>query len=162
MTGAWIMAFGAVRPHPVSGPGHLPLFRFLLSPAEASVVMPGLPQNRAMTARFVVLGLLLSGRVAAQSPPLPLPLAVAEAVSNNLDLAAQRLNIPVAEARAITARLRPNPVLTVSGQSLNLLGANFSPNTPLGPNQTNIHTDGSSSPHLVGSDCIHTGCLFFF
>ena len=103
--------------------------------------MPGLPQNRAMTARFVVLGLLLSGRVAAQSPPLPLPLAVAEAVSNNLDLAAQRLNIPVAEARAITARLRPNPVLTVSGQSLNLLGANFSPNTPLGPNQTNIHTD---------------------
>jgi cobalt-zinc-cadmium efflux system outer membrane protein len=47
----------------------------------------------------------------------------------------------VAEARAITARLRPNPVLTVSGQSLNLLGANFSPNTPLGPNQTNIHTD---------------------
>jgi len=94
-----------------------------------------------MTARFVVLGLLLSGPVAAQSPPLTLPQAVAEAVSNNLDLAAQRLILPVAEARAITARLRPNPVLTVSGQSLNLLGANFSPNTPLGPNQTNIHTD---------------------
>lgn len=94
-----------------------------------------------MAARFVALVLLLAGSVAAQSPPVTLPQAVAEAVASNLDLAAQRLNIPIAEARAITARLRPNPVLTVAGQSLNLLGANFSPNTPLGPNQTNIHTD---------------------
>jgi len=51
------------------------------------------------------------------------------------------MNISVAETRRITARLRPNPVLTVSGQSLNLLGATYSPNTPLGPNQLNIHTD---------------------
>jgi cobalt-zinc-cadmium efflux system outer membrane protein len=31
--------------------------------------------------------------------------------------------------------------LTVSGQSLNVFGANYSPDTPLGPNQLNIHTD---------------------
>ena len=67
--------------------------------------------------------------------------AIQEALAKNLDLAAERLNISVAEAREITARLRPNPVLTVSGQTLNILGANYSPDTPLGPNQLNIHTD---------------------
>ena len=56
-------------------------------------------------------------------------------------MAAEKLNVSVAEAREITARLRPNPVLTVSGQTLNILGATYSPNTPLGPNQFNIHTD---------------------
>lgn len=67
--------------------------------------------------------------------------AVQEALSKNLDLAAEKANISVAEARGITARLRPNPVLTISGQTLNLLGATYSPATPLGPNQLNIHTD---------------------
>lgn len=94
-----------------------------------------------MAARYIAIGLLLASAAAAQSPPVTLAQAVAEAVTNNLDLAAERLNIPVAEARLITARLRPNPVFTVTGQTLNLLGANFSPDTPLGPNQTNIHTD---------------------
>lgn len=80
-----------------------------------------------------------------QTPPalqaLSLEQAIQEAVANNLDLAAEKLNASVAEARQITARLRPNPVLTVSGQTLNILGATYSPNTPLGPNQFNIHTD---------------------
>lgn len=67
--------------------------------------------------------------------------AVSEAMANNLDLAAERLNVPVIEAAEITARLRPNPVLTVSGQTLDLLGAKYSPDTPLGPNQLNIRTD---------------------
>ncbi len=67
--------------------------------------------------------------------------AVQEALAKNLDLAAEKLNVSVAEAREITARLRPNPVLTVSGQTLNLLGSRFSPDTPLGPNQLNVHTD---------------------
>lgn len=78
-----------------------------------------------------------------QSKPGPLTIdaAVEEALTSNLDLAAERWNITVAEAREITARLRPNPVLTVSGQTLNLLGARYNSNTPLGPNQLNIHTD---------------------
>ncbi|BDC50820.1 cellobiose phosphorylase [Bryobacterales bacterium F-183] len=88
----------------------------------------------------------VSVMAAAQtSPPAPAALtldqAVQEAIANNLDLAAEKLNVSVAEARGITARLRPNPVLTVSGQSLNILGATYSPATPLGPNQMNIHTD---------------------
>lgn len=88
----------------------------------------------------VILGLAFAS---AASPQVAVTLqqAVQEAIDHNLDLAAERLNIPVADARAITARLRPNPVLTVAGQTLNVLGANFSPATPLGPNQLNIHTD---------------------
>ncbi|MEI9899578.1 MAG: TolC family protein [Hyphomicrobium sp.] len=67
--------------------------------------------------------------------------AIQEALAKNLDLAAQKYDITVAEARLITAKLRPNPVLTVSGQTLNVFGAAYNPNTPLGPNQMNIHTD---------------------
>jgi cobalt-zinc-cadmium efflux system outer membrane protein len=96
--------------------------------------------------RILAVALVFPVLAAAQaSKPetsaLTLDQAVQEAVAHNLDLAAEKLNISVAEAREITARLRPNPVLTVSGQTLNILGATYSPNTPLGPNQLNIHTD---------------------
>lgn len=67
--------------------------------------------------------------------------AIQEALTNNLQLIAQRLQVSVAEAREITARLRPNPVLTVSGQTLDLLGAKYVPTTPFGPNQFNVHTE---------------------
>jgi len=88
----------------------------------------------------LVSALLANGQVALPQT-VTLEQAIQEALAKNLTLAAEKLNINVAEAREITARLRPNPVLTVSGQTLNVLGANFSPNTPLGPNQMNIHTD---------------------
>jgi|SRR5213593_3968894 len=38
--------------------------------------------------------------------------AVAEAVENNIGLLAERYNVTIAQARLITARLRPNPVLS--------------------------------------------------
>ncbi len=88
---------------------------------------------------------MIAAFLEAQSPAdqaaVTVDQAIQEAIAKNLDLVAQRLNVSVAEAREITARLRPNPVLTVAGQTLNLLGANYSPDTPLGPNQLNIHTD---------------------
>ena len=95
---------------------------------------------------FLPLGLLLVATATAQNTPpadqtVTLDQAIQEALAKNLNLAAEKLNINVAEAREITARLRPNPVLTVSGQTLNLLGAKYNPDTPLGPNQLNIHTD---------------------
>jgi cobalt-zinc-cadmium efflux system outer membrane protein len=88
-----------------------------------------------------IILLALAVLAQAQTPPVTLEQAVSEAMTHNLDLAAEKLNVSVAEAREITAHLRPNPVLTVSGQTLNILGANYSPATPLGPNQLNIHTD---------------------
>ncbi len=71
------------------------------------------------------------GQSTGKAEAVTIDAAIQEAVEHNLDLAAERMNISVAEARIITARLRPNPVLTVSGQSLDLLGATYSPNTPL-------------------------------
>jgi len=84
---------------------------------------------------------MASAQTPAGSQPVTLEQAIQEALAKNLDLAAEKVNVRVAEARQITARLRPNPVLTVSGQTLNLVGARYSPDTPLGPNQVNIHTE---------------------
>jgi len=55
------------------------------------------------------------GRAAAQpAPQLTIDAAVREAVDHNLTLAAERLSVSVADARIVTAGLRPNPVVTVS------------------------------------------------
>lgn len=50
---------------------------------------------------------------ASPPPVVTLEQAVQEAVNRNLNLLAERYNLSVAEARIVTARLRPNPVLTV-------------------------------------------------
>ena len=98
-----------------------------------------------MKQKPILLGVLLAAFIHAQppsaAPRITLDEAIQEGLVKNLDIAAEKLNISVAEAREITARLRPNPVLTVAGQTLNLLGAKYNPDTPLGPNQLNIHTD---------------------
>ncbi|MCC6590712.1 MAG: TolC family protein [Bryobacterales bacterium] len=88
----------------------------------------------------VVLGLIFAGSAWPQTS-VTLEQAVEEALNHNLDLAAERLSIPIAEARQITAALRPNPVLTVSAQTLDLLGTKWNVNNPSGPNQLTTHTD---------------------
>lgn len=94
---------------------------------------------------WLLLGLAFLDPASAQTPALPEVVtydqAIGEALTKNLDLLAERFNISVAEARMITARLRPNPVLTVLGQTLDLLGAGFNASSPVGPNQLTIHTD---------------------
>src|SRR5437870_2358441 len=59
-----------------------------------------------------------SGRASAQSPVpatvLAIDQAVTEAIAHNLAIVAERYNLAVADARVLTARLRPNPVLTVN------------------------------------------------
>ncbi len=87
---------------------------------------------------------MIAGAVRGQTPPpdvITMEQAINEALAKNLDLAAQKYSVSVAEARQITAGLRPNPVLTISSQTLNLIGARFSPESPAGPNQYNVHTD---------------------
>jgi len=92
--------------------------------------------------RIAGSALVIAGMAWGQTPPLvTLEQATQEAITKNLDLAAERVNISVAEARQITAALRPNPVLTVSGQTLNVFRNEYSGNSPLGPNAMNIHTD---------------------
>lgn len=94
-----------------------------------------------MVPRLTAAILLLAACLPAQTTPLTLEQATREAIANNLDLAVQKFNVSVAEARQITASLRPNPILTVSGQTLELLGTRFSAISPAGPNQFNVHTD---------------------
>ncbi len=99
------------------------------------------PEAQAGFVKQKILSIVFAAAAIASGQTVNLDQAIQEALAKNLNLAAEKLNVGVAEPREITARLRPNPVLTVSGQSLNLLGADYSPNTPLGPNQLNIHTD---------------------
>ena len=73
--------------------------------------------------------------------PISLEQAIQEAIANNMELVAERFSLSVSEARQITAALRPNPILTVQAQSLELLGTRFIPASPAGPNQFNVHTD---------------------
>jgi cobalt-zinc-cadmium efflux system outer membrane protein len=80
--------------------------------------------RRALARAFVLvlLGLSCSTRVEAQEPPtrtsvpppgtVRLDDAVRETLDHNLALAAERYGITVADARILTARLRPNPVFT--------------------------------------------------
>ena len=59
------------------------------------------------------------------SQPVTIQQAIQEALEKNLGLLAERYNPTIAEARIATARLRPNPVLSVGGDHLNLVGPRF-------------------------------------
>jgi cobalt-zinc-cadmium efflux system outer membrane protein len=85
---------------------------------------------------------MAAGAVRGQPVPrLTLDQAVAEAILSNQALLAERANIDIARARQITAGLRPNPVISASGQTLNLFHVIYGPDSPLGPNQFTLHTD---------------------
>jgi outer membrane protein, heavy metal efflux system len=67
--------------------------------------------------------------------------AVGEALQNNLELFAQRAELTIAEARLIAARLRPNPVLSLSGEYLDVLGTGFSEINGGGPTEISSRVD---------------------
>jgi cobalt-zinc-cadmium efflux system outer membrane protein len=77
---------------------------------------------------------------AARPDQVTLPQAVQEAVESNLSLLAERYNVSVADARIVTARLRPNPVLSLGVDYLDFLGQ-FSPDKNVGPSEWNVRTD---------------------
>jgi cobalt-zinc-cadmium efflux system outer membrane protein len=86
--------------------------------------------------------LIWSVTVFAQTnPPITLDQAIQEALDHNLDLLAAKYDVPVAETRLITARLRPNPVATVSGDHLDVLGTGFNEANSAGPNEFAYRTD---------------------
>ena len=87
---------------------------------------------------------LLAFSLALTVAPLPaitIPQAVQEALQNNPGLLAEKLGIPVAETAAITARLRPNPVVTASSDHLDWLGTGFSEVNGAGPTETALRID---------------------
>jgi outer membrane protein, heavy metal efflux system len=67
--------------------------------------------------------------------------AVQEALDNNLSLLAERYNLTIADDRIVTARLRPNPVLSLGGDHLDLLGTGFNGQNGAGPPEASARVD---------------------
>ena len=93
---------------------------------------------------FVFLLADITSPVAAQSQQpetVTVSQAVQEAVENNLNLLAERYNLNIADARIGAARLRPNPVMSIGGDHLDLIGAGFNAINGAGPPEYSIRTD---------------------
>ncbi|MFB3776765.1 MAG: TolC family protein [Bryobacteraceae bacterium] len=86
----------------------------------------------------VILAAFAAAAAPAQVQPavaLTVDQAVEEAIRNNATLMAERMNIPIAEARILTARLRPNPVLSAAGNNMDVLGTRFDADNTGGPTE---------------------------
>ena len=90
---------------------------------------------------FLTAVCLGQGNQSSQIQPLTIQQAVAEAVEKNLTVLAEKYSVPIAEARIITARLRPNPVLSLSGDHLNLLPPKYNADNKAGPSEYAVRTD---------------------
>jgi cobalt-zinc-cadmium efflux system outer membrane protein len=87
-----------------------------------------IPRRARIAALLFALAPIRPARAAgADSSPAVLTIgqAVEEALAHNLGLLAERMNLTLAEASEITARLRPNPVFSLSADHLDLLGTGF-------------------------------------
>jgi outer membrane protein, heavy metal efflux system len=74
--------------------------------------------------------------------PLAIGQAVTEAIDRNLDLFAERYKIPIADAQIVTAKLRPNPVVSLWGNYFDILGTGFDPATnAAGPTESGARID---------------------
>lgn len=89
-----------------------------------------------------VVVLVFAGGLAAQSLPERVTIAQAaqEAIEHNLSLLAERYNLSVADARIVTARLRPNPVVSAGLDYIDIL-RRFNANNGGGPTEWNFRTD---------------------
>lgn len=102
--------------------------------------MSAILQENPMTKVLALLvPLVLSASCFGQMPVKPtLDQLAEEALQNNLRLIAERYNVPIAEARIIQARLRPNPTLLLQAQYLDAFGLGFSLKNPAGPPEGDI------------------------
>ena len=89
-----------------------------------------------------VVVLVFAGSLVAQVLPEKVTIqeAVQEAVDHNLGLLAERYNLSVAEARIVTARLRPNPVFSAGLDYIDFL-RQFTQANAGGPTEWNVRTD---------------------
>ena len=79
------------------------------------------------------------GSVAADT--LTMDQAVQESIAHNLDMAAARYGVSIAEAKGITASLRPNPVVSASADHQDLLGTGYDTINNGGPREFSVRTD---------------------
>jgi outer membrane protein, heavy metal efflux system len=94
------------------------------------------------TSGLWMLAILLSAGTDDTRPvSITVEQAVDEAVHHNLSILAEQVNLTIAEASLITARLRPNPVLSLSADHLDLLGTRFNPVNGGGPTEVASRID---------------------
>ncbi len=84
--------------------------------------------------------LSVRGLCAQQPEHVTIEQAVQEAVDHNLSLLAERYNLSIADARIITAKLRPNPVLSAAVDYIDFQN-HFNNDNQGGPTEYNIRTD---------------------
>ncbi len=87
------------------------------------------------------LGVLVLFAGALRAETITVEQAVAEALEKNVGLLAARANTAIAEARIITARLRPNPVLSMGSNHLDLLGTHFNDQNGGGPSEMSLRSE---------------------
>ena len=99
-------------------------------------------RGRSVLGLMVVFG-CIGATVASQAQPLTVTVqqALQEAVEKNLTLLAERYNLSIAETRILTAGLRPNPVLSIGSDHLDLLGTKYNEINAAGPPEYSIRTD---------------------
>ncbi|MBI3470805.1 MAG: TolC family protein [Candidatus Solibacter usitatus] len=79
--------------------------------------------------------------LAGQNAGLTIDEAVKEAIEKNLGLLAERYSVSIAEARIITAKLRPNPVFSYGQDYQDWLGTGFNSINAAGPAEFSLRTD---------------------
>ena len=124
-----------------------PLFRSVRSRVGATA-RSTVPRHYGLLKRLTQLAAICSLALTAKSQEttaLPsivtIETATQEALDKNLTLLAERYRISVADARIITARLRPNPVVTLVADHLDLLGTHFNAQNNAGPAEYAYRTD---------------------
>jgi cobalt-zinc-cadmium efflux system outer membrane protein len=94
---------------------------------------------------FVIISTIVSAQApttaVAFTPSLTVDAAIAEALEKNLELIATRAGITIAEANLITAQLRPNPVVSLGGDHLDLVGTGFDDVNGAGPPEYSLRFD---------------------
>ena len=89
------------------------------------------------------LSLFAAGGLYAQQPPpdkVTMEQAIQEAVEHNLSLLAERYNLSIADAKIITAKLRPNPVFSAGLDYIDFMH-HFNGDNQGGPTEYNFRTD---------------------
>jgi len=83
----------------------------------------------------------LAAAAPASAQTLTIAQAVDDAVRHNLTLLAQKANLSIADTEMLTARLRPNPVASVSADHLDWLGTGFDEANSGGPPEVAVRVD---------------------
>ena len=100
-------------------------------------------RHSCLNSTLLTLFLLFAATLQSAAPaPLSLDQVLEEALAKNLRLLAERFSLSIGDARIMQAKLRPNPVLSVGGNYLDVLGSGFySGGTAAGPTEVNARVD---------------------